>query len=190
MEEGRERLLQHLLLPAELEQETAGEAGQHERRGGLRASRGALELPKDIDQMPVNFVDWAVKYGSLEQLRLLLAAGCPVHSWPGEPAPLHSAARRLDTERCRMLLAAGAPAAELWQGRHSALDCALALCTDPELVSVCSGEEVCWCSRLPHRACWPSCQHLGPSALPADCADFLSDSWRQCFHRAPAAGVD
>ena len=125
---------------------------------------------------------YAMQHSSLEALRLLLAAGCPaggVVASGGLP-PLLVAAGRLDAALCRLLLDAGAFAAETDASGQSALDVALALCTDAQLVRVglrqC-GYVHCMCSRGPlgppaslcsvqpagSHVCLPVCRGTDPS---------------------------
>lgn len=87
----------------------------------------------------------AVRRSSLEGMSCLLAAGCPPGAVPagtGQP-PLVAAASRLDAARCRLLIAAKAPAWEVDRQGQSALDALLSLCTDAQLVSwaSCPGDE-------------------------------------------------
>ena len=111
------------------------------------AARG-LDVAELAQRQRCNPVSYAVQQSSLEALRLLLAAGCPAGAVPpgaGLP-PLVVAAGRLDAARCRLLLEAGACAAELDGNGQSSLDAALALCTDARLVRACASVKFV-CSR-------------------------------------------
>ena len=123
---GREPLLALLLAPA---------------------ARG-LDVAELAQRQRCNPASYAVQQSSLEALRLLLAAGCPAGAVPpGSGLPLLLvAAGRLDAARCRLLLEAGACAAELDGSGHSSLDAALALCTDARLVRACASVKFV-CSR-------------------------------------------
>lgn len=139
---GREALLRVLLgLPP------AGAEGQ-ESVGGLAAPGGPAaeeaaaagrchlnlaELARHLASNPANY---ALRHASLDALHCLLRSGCPADAVPGggDVPLLVAAAGRLDAERCRLLLEAGAAADEAGPDGRSALDVVLALCTDPELV--------------------------------------------------------
>lgn len=135
---GREQLLR-LLLPPRLPVRVRLSSPTKHSAGGCSAGAEQrwqhLDIPAVATRMQ-HPATYAVRHGSVPALRLLLGAGCPARATAGDavPPPLVAAARRLDTERCRVLLAAGAQAGELDRQGRSALDAALELCTDARLV--------------------------------------------------------